>query len=1050
MKQYFTFNVFSKILFVMCVLLVTTKLNAQVFQKNYTVQGLLPAGAHHFTESVEQTSDGNFVFQGWNLADLLFPKMTLIKINQYSNIMWQRSYTRCAQVLLGNCILEDFTASTIGGCVQQTSDGGFIMTGSLNDKMLLLKTNADGSVVTWAKTYGSGSTYGKFVKQTADGGYICVGYSTDFESTKTASNVFIVKTTSNGTLSWDRVYRISPNYDDQATEVEQLPNNDYVITGYTTEIFPNGDTTTDILLMRLSSGGNLLWAETYGEDNSSEEGQSISKTSDGGYIISGNAEILTGVEPFLWKLNSSDVYEFQNVYKIGSLLSLGITFGYSAQETSVNPGYALFGVTTNFSLTSIVSFSNYMLKLDLNGDTVFCKTYKDSVSGMPINLSQGYSIWNDGQQLTNGGYLIGGCGIPVSGTGLGYKLVKTNTIGESGCSESIVKPIKAVYAPASEPITPPNLSTGSAVAAIDILVKSPNIGEEYLCYGQCTALPGNDTTVCLTGSIQLGGGGPNGETAMNGTPGYSYSWSSNPPGFTSNIDRPIVSPTVTTTYTLTITDSDIPTPCSHSASVIVTISPDPLIHGITSTPQVICQGTSSTLTANADYVTTYTWSPSTGLSSTSGATVTASPSVTTTYTVVASNVCNSVSADVTVTVVAAPQINLPASDSICAGENYTVAGSLSNYASLAWTTSGTGTFNSTTTPNPTYTPSAADTSNGTVTLSVYVTANSVTCNDSTVNINLVIVPIPPAPSFSNVFTPLCENASPMTLTGGTPVGGTYTGPGVSNNQFNPTVAGDGTHTITYTISVLGCTNSSTNTIKVNPLPIVALNSFNNICVSDNPLLLTGGTPTGGDYFGSGVINDSLFSASQAGVGQDTISYVFTDSIGCSDTAFSVITIVPDVTLTSDAPGNSIYVDLGQIVNFTADPDNLGTYVFEVNTVEKQSGTSNLYATNTLMAGNVVYVTLNQACTDSVLINVKPVPNAFIPFGSDAANALFMPNVDLTIINRWGQELYNGTEGWNGKFEEQNVSPGTYFYIIKIVDLSGEEKQFTGTVTLVSK
>ncbi len=69
------------------------------------------------------------------------------------------------------------------------------------------------------------------------------------------------------------------------------------------------------------------------------------------------------------------------------------------------------------------------------------------------------------------------------------------------------------------------------------------------------------------------------------------------------------------------------------------------------------------------------------------------------------------------------------------------------------------------------------------------------------------------------FTPVCINASPVALTGGTPAGGTYTGPGVTNNIFDPSSAGAGTHTLTYTATDQnGCSGSTTADITVNPLP----------------------------------------------------------------------------------------------------------------------------------------------------------------------------------------------------------------------------------------
>lgn len=1045
------FRVQCRSLFAFFLLLISLSLHSQVFQKNYMVQGF-SSGSHHFTESVKQTTDGQYVMLGWNLADVLFPKMTLVKIDQYSDITWRREYNRCATVNPLNpsdCWVEDFTAFTYGTCVQETSDSGFIMTGSLNDRMLLMKTNADGSTIDWARTYGNNS-YGWYVRQTADGGYIAVGSSRDFETTKNGSNVFVVKTDGTGVLQWDRVYRFSSTYNDVATSVEEINSGDFVITGYSTEIFPNGDTTSDVILMRLNTSGGIVFARTYGADNHSEEGWAVNKTTDGGFVVGGHTtdatHPLSAVDAFLWKYNAANNPDFRYSYKVSDFLSLSMSYGYAAQQT-LDGGYALFGVTTGIGLT-LSYFNNYLLKLDNQGTPEFCKTYKDSIPGGAVPISLGYTIWNDGQQLAGGGFLIGGSGIPMSGMGLGYKLIKTNPLGESGCSENTINPVQYNFAPTPEPVTPVDISTGAASSSVNMMVKTPDIIDEFICFETCIAMPGVDTTICEGASVQLGGGGPNGETAINGIPPYTYSWSSNPPGFSDTTATPTVSPTVTTTYTLTITDSDSPG-CTNSASVVITISPQPANPSISSTVNPICEGTSTALTVQADHGTTYAWSPATGLSSTTDSSVIASPAQTTTYTVNISNNCGSITTDIVVDVVPAPTANVPPNDTICEGEVYTIPGTLANYAAVTWSSSGTGTFSNPSAPNPTYTPSSADASNGSVLLTVDVTSNSVTCPDTIVTIDLAIMPIPPAPSLDPLGD-YCINDAPELLSGGTPPGGIFTGPGVSNNIFTPATAGLGTHTITYTISEYSCENSTTGTITVHPLPEVLLDDFSNICISDEPLTLTGGTPPGGVY-GGDFVSNGLFDPLMAGQGEHIIFYVYEDSVTtCADTAFANITVVPDVLLTSDAPDNEVYVDLGQLVNFTAEPPNAGTYVFAVDNDEVQSSTDNTYATTALQEDNTVYVTLNEACMDSIKINVKPVPNAFIPFTQDGSNDIFMPNVDLTILNRWGQELYSGTDGWNGTYKEQNVSPGTYFYIIKIIDISGKEKQITGSVTLVTK
>jgi len=56
-----------------------------------------------------------------------------------------------------------------------------------------------------------------------------------------------------------------------------------------------------------------------------------------------------------------------------------------------------------------------------------------------------------------------------------------------------------------------------------------------------------------------------------------------------------------------------------------------------------------------------------------------------------------------------PLANAGVNAAICAGSTYTLSGSsASNFASLSWTTSGSGIFDNATLLHPVYTPSAAD------------------------------------------------------------------------------------------------------------------------------------------------------------------------------------------------------------------------------------------------------------------------------------------------------------------------------------------------------
>ncbi|MES2374790.1 MAG: hypothetical protein V4557_19590, partial [Bacteroidota bacterium] len=144
----------------------------------------------------------------------------------------------------------------------------------------------------------------------------------------------------------------------------------------------------------------------------------------------------------------------------------------------------------------------------------------------------------------------------------------------------------------------------------------------------------------------------------------SYSWTISP---SPTVVATGITPTVTVgsnaSYTYIVTGTDA-FGCSSTASVGITTVAGPSL-GITPTSATICSGNATTLTASGG--NTYSWSPSTGLSATTGASVTASPLNTTTYTVTSQNVsgCQSVGT-VTVTV-NTPSIGVTSSATVCSG-----------------------------------------------------------------------------------------------------------------------------------------------------------------------------------------------------------------------------------------------------------------------------------------------------------------------------------------------------------------------------------------------
>lgn len=72
---------------------------------------------------------------------------------------------------------------------------------------------------------------------------------------------------------------------------------------------------------------------------------------------------------------------------------------------------------------------------------------------------------------------------------------------------------------------------------------------------------------------------------------------------------------------------------------------------------------------------------------------------------------------------------------------------------------------------------------------------------------------PANPSFTGLPATICENAAAVTLTPAV-AGGTFSGTGVTGSTFNPSAAGAGIHSVTYTLSGLDACYSSSQSVEV--------------------------------------------------------------------------------------------------------------------------------------------------------------------------------------------------------------------------------------------
>ncbi|KAB2868788.1 MAG: T9SS type A sorting domain-containing protein, partial [Bacteroidales bacterium] len=166
---------------------------------------------------------------------------------------------------------------------------------------------------------------------------------------------------------------------------------------------------------------------------------------------------------------------------------------------------------------------------------------------------------------------------------------------------------------------------------------------------------------------------------------------------------------------------------------------------------------------------------------------------------------------------------------------------------------------------------------------------------------------PPTVTHSAI-SPVCLNSEPITLTGGSPSGGVYTGPGASNDTFTPSTAGAGTHTLTYTyIDPYGCSSSVDVDIIVNPSPVIDLGENRSISA---PTVLDAGAGFV-SYKWQDNSTQQTFTVEESGLYSVTV----TDNNGCTGYDEVYITFLE----TLDVYVSSLVSPTSRCFNNTAQP-----------------------------------------------------------------------------------------------------------------------------------
>ena len=279
-----------------------------------------------------------------------------------------------------------------------------------------LSLHGQAPVIQWQKIWGSSNgDYANVIRPTSDGGYIIVGYTEGpdedvegYHGNVGVGDLWVIKMNSVGQIEWKRTLG-GKSAEVEGADILQTPDGNYLIAGSAASKdcgMAGGHGGLDCWLVKLNRHGEIVWQKMIGGEYN-EYVTSIDPTADGGYIIGGYSNSVTGTYSSHHGDNTTFDWWITKVDGNGNQLwqvILGGTLDDQCNSAQATPDGGAIATGLVWSTDGDVTGLNrgradmMVVKIDNAGNVQWKKTYGGSQfdGGMGIRLT------------TDGGYIVAG------------------------------------------------------------------------------------------------------------------------------------------------------------------------------------------------------------------------------------------------------------------------------------------------------------------------------------------------------------------------------------------------------------------------------------------------------------------------------------------------------------------------------------------------------------------------------------------------------------------------------------------------------------------